>query len=390
MNPKTSPTPPATKRNASNDRQLRLLVRILLVLVLALLLSYYFSPFGNNSEDPDSEAKPRVIASRGDLGSDEKATIELFQQASHSVVYVTTSSIGRLNFNLFEIPQGTGSGFIWDDHGHVVTNFHVIEGASRFKVTLADQTVRRAVVVGTAPDRDLAVLKVDGSAQDLQKIRIGSSDDLRVGQKVLAIGNPFGFDQTLTTGVISGLGREIKSRTGQRIEGVIQTDAAINPGNSGGPLLDSAGRLIGVNTAIYSPSGAFSGIGFAIPVDEVNRVVPQLIEHGRIFRAGLGISILPDTVARDLGLKGVIIHQLQPGSTAAKAGLKPLRRDNRGIPLFDLIVQIDGKPVTSNNDLHGILYRHTVGDEVTVQLIRNPKSEQPEGQSIRIRLQAIH
>ena len=383
-------TPRATSGTTTNDPQLRTLVRILLILVLALLVSQLWFRLPNETQTLDPNAKPRTVTDREALASDEQATIKLFQTASSSVVYITTSSIRRYNFNLFEIPQGTGSGFIWDDTGHVVTNFHVIEGASRFKVTLADKSTRQATVVGTAPDRDLAVLKLEGSADDLKKIAVGTSDDLMVGQKVLAIGNPFGLDQTLTTGVISALGREIKSRTGQRIEGVIQTDAAINPGNSGGPLLDSAGRLIGVNTAIFSPSGAFSGIGFAIPVDEVTRVVPQIIQHGRVYRAGLGVSILPDSVARDLELVGVIVNQVGANSAAATAGLKSLRRAESGAPLFDLIVKIDDQPMTSANDLHRLLYKHSVGDELTIQIIRNPKSDQPESQTLQIRLQAIN
>ena len=383
-------TPRASSGTATNDPQLRTLVRILLILVLALLVSQLWFRLPNETQTLDPNAKPRTVTDRGALASDEQATIKLFQTASSSVVYITTSSIRRYNFNLFEIPQGTGSGFIWDDTGHVVTNFHVIEGASRFKVTLADKSTRQATVVGTAPDRDLAVLKLEGSADNLKKIAVGTSDDLMVGQKVLAIGNPFGLDQTLTTGVISALGREIKSRTGQRIEGVIQTDAAINPGNSGGPLLDSAGRLIGVNTAIFSPSGAFSGIGFAIPVDEVNRVVPQIIQHGRVYRAGLGVSILPDSVARDLELVGVIVNQVGANSAADTAGFKSLRRAESGAPLFDLIVKIDDQPIASANDLHRLLYKHSVGDELAIQIIRNPKSDQPESQTLQIRLQAIN
>jgi S1-C subfamily serine protease len=383
-------TPQASSGTATNDPQLRTLVRILLILVLALLVSQLWFRLPNETQTLDPNAKPRTVTDRGALASDEQATIKLFQTASSSVVYITTSSIRRYNFNLFEIPQGTGSGFIWDDTGHVVTNFHVIEGASRFKVTLADKSTRQATVVGTAPDRDLAVLKLEGSADNLKKIAVGTSDDLMVGQKVLAIGNPFGLDQTLTTGVISALGREIKSRTGQRIEGVIQTDAAINPGNSGGPLLDSAGRLIGVNTAIFSPSGAFSGIGFAIPVDEVNRVVPQIIQHGRVYRAGLGVSILPDSVARDLELVGVIVNQVGANSAADTAGFKSLRRAESGAPLFDLIVKIDDQPIASANDLHRLLYKHSVGDELAIQIIRNPKSDQPESQTLQIRLQAIN
>lgn len=237
-------------------------------------------------------AQPRAIAPRGELTADERNTVEIFALTSPSVVHITTArqALNLFTLNVLEIPQGTGSGFVWDEAGHVVTNFHVIQGADAARVTLADQSTWRAKLVGVYPDRDLAVLRIDAPPERLHPIPIGESKGLKVGQKVLAIGNPFGLDQSLTTGVVSALNREIESITGRTIRGVIQTDAAINPGNSGGPLLDSAGRLIGVNTAIYSPSGASAGIGFAIPVDEVNRIVPRLIREGRIRRPVLGIA----------------------------------------------------------------------------------------------------
>ncbi|MCZ6452167.1 MAG: trypsin-like peptidase domain-containing protein, partial [Deltaproteobacteria bacterium] len=224
-------------------------------------------------------AAPREITPRGKLSVEESLTIALFRKASPSVVNITTLTVRRdvFTLNLLEIPEGTGSGFVWDNAGHIVTNYHVIQNADVAQVTLADQSTLKARRIGVAPDKDLAVLQIDVAKSRLRPIPIGSSNNLRVGQKVYAIGNPFGLDQTLTTGVISALGREIESVTRRPIRGVIQTDAAINPGNSGGPLLDSAGRLIGVNTQIFSPSGASVGIGFAIPVDTVNRVVPQLI-----------------------------------------------------------------------------------------------------------------
>ncbi|MBM4297498.1 MAG: trypsin-like serine protease, partial [Deltaproteobacteria bacterium] len=219
----------------------------------------------------DPKASPRAVAPRGELRGDEKSTIALFKQASPAVVNITAIGVERDMFtlNLYQIPQGTGSGFVWDTTGNIITNFHVIQNADAAQVTLADQSNWKARVVGVAPDKDLAVLKIDAPANKLQPIPIGTSKDLQVGQSVFAIGNPFGLDQTLTTGIISALNREIESVTRRPIQGVIQSDAAINPGNSGGPLLDSAGRLIGVNTAIYSPSGASAGIGFAIPVDTV-------------------------------------------------------------------------------------------------------------------------
>ncbi len=218
-------------------------------------------------------AGPRPIAPRGELAADEKSTIALFRQASPSIVHITAVSVARdlFTLNLLQIPEGTGSGLVWDDTGNIVTNYHVIQNAGAAQVTLADQSTWKARLVGIAPDKDLAVLKIDAPKSRLRPIPIGTSKDLQVGQSAFAIGNPFGLDQTLTTGVVSALGREIESVTRRPIQGVIQTDAAVNPGNSGGPLLDSAGRLIGVNTAIYSPSGASVGIGFAIPVDTVNR-----------------------------------------------------------------------------------------------------------------------
>jgi S1-C subfamily serine protease len=244
-------------------------------------------------------------------------------------------------------------------------------------VTLADGSSYKASLVGSYPDKDLAVLRIDAPKAKLRPIPVGRSGDLQVGQKTFAIGNPFGLDQTLTTGVISALGREIESVTKRPIQNVIQTDAAINPGNSGGPLLDSAGRVIGVNTAIYSPSGASSGIGFAIPVDEVNRVVPQLIKAGKVTRPGLGVQLAADQVARQLGVdSGALIVQVVPDSPAAKADLQPTRRDRQGdIQLGDVIVSVDGKPVEKANDLFALLESHQVGDKVTVGIRRDGKRQ---------------
>jgi len=325
----------------------------------------------------DKSAQPRAVTARGELAEDEKSTIELFKRVSPSVVYITSMTVQRdlFSFKAMEVPQGTGSGFVWDSNGYIVTNFHVIKDAQAAYVTLADHSTYEARPVGVEPDKDLAVLKIDVPKGLLPAIAIGTSSDLEVGQKVFAIGNPFGFDQTLTTGVISSLGREIESVTRRPIEGVIQTDAAINPGNSGGPLLDSAGRVIGINTAIFSPSGAYVGIGFAVPIDVVNRMVPQIIRDGRVRKASLGVSIAADSVVRRLGVKGTLVVGVRPGGAADQAGLRPMRRDRRGhIILGDLIVGIDGRPVRDSRDLFRILDAREVGDTVTLGVRRGEKA----------------
>lgn len=327
----------------------------------------------------DPRAAPRAVNPRGELLSDEKSTITLFRQASPSVVNITAIGVERdlFTLNLYQIPQGTGSGFVWDTNGDIITNFHVIQQADAAQVTLADQSNWKARIVGVAPDKDIAVLRIDAPANRLRPIPIGTSKDLQVGQSVFAIGNPFGLDQTLTTGVISALNREIESVTRRPIQGVIQSDAAINPGNSGGPLLDSAGRLIGVNTAIYSPSGTSAGIGFAIPVDIVNRIVPELIRSGKVTRPGLGIQIADEQIAERLGVTGVLVVDVTRGGAAAKAGIQPTQRDSEGrLRLGDVITAIDGKKIESSNDLYLILEKYKVGDAVTVTMLRNGKSVQ--------------
>ena len=346
------------------------LVMLLVVLVFVLIV-FQMKPWFRSLHDKD--AGPRPIAPRGDLAQDERSTIELFERVSPSVVYITNLAVQRspFSFNATATPQGTGSGFLWDDQGYVVTNFHVVQNAEAVAVTLADQSTWDAQPVGVEPDKDLAVLKIDAPVNVLRAIEVGTSGDLQVGQKVFAIGNPFGFDQTLTTGVISGLGREIESVTRRPIEGVIQTDAAINPGNSGGPLLDSAGRLIGINTMIVSPSGAYAGIGFAVPVDVVNRMVPQLIRSGKVSKAGLGIRPGEDYMVRRLGTEGVVVLQVSPGSAAEKAGVRPMRYDSRRrLVLGYIIVAIDDKPVNELKDLFRILDSYDVGDVVKLGVRR--------------------
>ena len=316
----------------------------------------------------------RPIAPRNGFLPGEQATMDLFTATSPSVVNIKSVTVRRdlFSMNLYKIPAGTGSGFIWDEEGHVVTNFHVIMEAQAAEVVLADQSTYPAELVGAEPDKDVAVLRIQAPKEKLKPIAIGTSSDLRVGQTVLAIGNPFAFDQTLTTGVISGLGREIQSASGRTIQGVIQTDAAINPGNSGGPLLDSSGRLIGINTAIYSPSGAYAGVGFAVPVDAVHRIVPQLIAHGRVIRPVLGIEPFEDALLKQYGIQGVLVKNVTKGSGAAEAGLKGTVYDRFGrVQRGDLIVEVDGKAVKNSDDLYLALEKHQVGDVVPVKVQRD-------------------
>jgi S1-C subfamily serine protease len=332
----------------------------------------------------ESEARnifgvPREITPRGDLSDIEKTNIEIYKKGKPSVVHITSVSIehDQWSLNVQEVPEGTGSGFVWDEGGHIVTNFHVIRNGEGVRVMLADHTPYRATVIGAAPDKDLAVLHIDAPKSKLVPIAIGKSENLQVGQMAYAIGNPFGLDLTFTTGVISALGREIQSVSRRTIKNMIQTSAAINPGNSGGPLLDSAGRLIGVNTAIYSPSGGNIGIGFAIPVDEVNRVVPQLIKNGKLIRPGLGVQILADRSARDLGVeKGAVILKVYPDSPAAKAGLQSTKMTRLGgVRLGDVIVAVNDKPVEKANDFFDILEKYKIGDTVTLTVLRRGEEE---------------
>lgn len=342
---------------------------IAIIVVICLGLWLVFNPIERRD---NRNSEPRAVTARGDLASDEKNTIEIFRNTSSSVVYITSITLRRSLFSLnaVEIPQGTGSGFVWDKSGRIVTNFHVISDANSIEVTMADQSKWKAVLIGAAPDKDLAVLQIIARPDLLHPISIGESDNLLVGQKVFAIGNPFGLDQTITSGIISALGREINSITGRVIRGVIQTDAAINPGNSGGPLLDSAGRLIGINTAIFSPSGAYAGVGFAVSVAEVNRVIPQLIENGKLLKPGLGISLADSRISRRLGIDGLIILEIEKGSGAFEAGLRPTTQYRGDIILGDIIKKIDGETVKTTQDVSQIMEKFNVGQEIGVTIER--------------------
>lgn len=381
-------SPPPLPPTSSRTSKLALLQTLVLLLLVIVLVRNWWA----GASQPPPLPPPSPVMPSGNLAEDEKSTIQLFRQSSRSMAYVTTSALGRDRFslNVLEIPRGTGSGFVWDHDGHIVTNFHVVEEGNRWKVTLADQSTWDAEIVGVAPDRDLAVLKVKAPRNRLEPLLVGTSQNLEVGQKVFAIGNPFGLDQTLTTGVISGLGREIRARTGRVIQEVIQTDAAINPGNSGGPLLNSAGELIGVNTAIYSPSGASAGIGFAIPVDAVKRVVPQLIATGRVTRPGLGVSVVAENVAQRLGIEGVLVVNVVEGGPAEKAGLRPTTREEQGnVELGDVIQAVNGKKVSSSDELFARLEQFDVGDTITLSVLRGARSGSETHLDIEVTLVAV-
>ena len=361
-------------KNLFNTLTLVFLALLLLVVAKPWLQSWLIS----------QSAEPRQVTARGDLASDEKNTIDVFEKSSASVVFITTVE-RRLNLwtrKVTETTRGSGSGFMWDNQGHVVTNYHVIERSASAKIRLSDQRVYDAQVVGASPRHDLAVLKINVPLDAPPPLPIGSSHDLQVGQKVFAIGNPFGLDHTLTTGIISALGRSIDNDAGGTIDDLIQTDAAINPGNSGGPLIDSAGRLIGINTALYSPSGAYAGIGFAIPVDTINRVVPKLIAFGRYVRPVLGVEMdnaISQQVVKNLNINGVLILHVTPGSAADRAGLrgtKVTRSDE--IILGDIIQSIDGHEVNEVEAITDILDAYNIGDQITLEIYRDGKTQKVE------------
>jgi S1-C subfamily serine protease len=374
-----------------------LFIGILIGIAAGLILTSTFSTNFDGKQDTRPQAKPvnaiatttAAVPEEAVLLPDEQNTISVFQEVAPSVVFITSKAVRQGFFftETYEVPAGSGSGFIWDDRGHIVTNFHVIENASALTVTLSDHSSYEAEIVGAEPSKDIAVLRIKVPSSKLRPVRAGSSASLQVGQKVVAIGNPFGLDQTLTTGIVSALGREIKAGNGRTIQGVIQTDAAINPGNSGGPLLDSRGQLIGINTAIISPSGSSAGIGFAVPVNTVNRVVPELIQYGKVSRPGLGVQIMNNNEywARRLGLEGVIIASVQEGSAAYKAGLRGLKTNRWGESLLgDVIIGINDKKVKSFGELGDLLEQYKIGDFVTVRILRDG-----EEKSVRIQLQEV-
>ena len=340
---------------------------------LGLLLSWRLVAPRLAGTNPNEAMRP--VTPRASLDAVERTTIDIFRRNSPSVVHITTlvnAATDDFGFDVQQVPAGTGSGFVWDKKGRIVTNFHVIRGADVAQVVLKDHSAWKARLVGASPERDLAILSIDAPEDRLRPIELGTSHDLQVGQSVFAIGNPFGLDHTLTTGIVSALGRELDDESGISQKGMIQVDAAINPGNSGGPLLDSAGRLIGVNSAIVSPSGAFAGVGFAIPVDKVNRVVTELIRHGKLVRPSLGIEPAPDQWVEDLGLRGVLVLGVVPNGPAAKAGIRSTHRTPDGqIELGDRVQAIDGETLESADDLFRIQEKYEIGDTVTVQLLRD-------------------
>jgi 2-alkenal reductase len=353
------------------------LTSIALVVALVLLGAFVAEPYVARWLYTHEE--PRAVTARGDLAASERATIEIFERASPSVVHVFARPDPRRLLDPFDNGSGgeprgegggvqSGTGFLWDEGGHVVTNNHVIAGATPVIVRFASGEVVPAEIVGTAPNYDLAVLRLGRMREPPPPVAIGTSADLKVGQATFAIGNPFGLDQTLTTGVISALQRRLPTSEGREIADVIQTDAAINPGNSGGPLLDSAGRLIGVNTAIFSPSGAYAGIGFAIPVDVVNRIVPQLIRDGRVPTPGIGIIAGEEAAAARLGIEGVVVVRTIPGSPAERAGLRGI--DPRTGMLGDVITGVNGKEVSRLSDLTAALEKARIGQPVELTVER--------------------
>lgn len=360
-------------------RRLKMLALVLGVLVLAVA-GWQAKPHVERLLGLGAAA-PRAVTPRGELASDEQSTIDLFERSKDAVVFITTTQrvMEFWSRDIFTIPRGAGSGFLWDDKGHVITNFHVIAGAAEARVRLSDGKEHTAALVGASPLHDLAVLRID-TGVERTPLPVGTSTDLKVGQKVYAIGNPFGLDWTLTTGIVSALDRSLKGEDGSVIEHLIQTDAAINPGNSGGPLLDSAGRLIGVNTAIYSPSGASAGVGFAVPVDTVNRVVPQIIAKGRYSRPALGVEVdqrVNEHAAEQLGLKGVLVLRVRAGSGAQAAGLQGARLgpDGSFVP-GDIITRVEGKAVDSVPALLSRLDDFRPGDKVVLTILRAGQEEE--------------
>jgi S1-C subfamily serine protease len=356
------------------------------MLNLMLILSLY-SCFAK-APQIDSKTPKSVKVEMKDLLDDEKRVINIYHNSVSSVVNVSNI---RISDNFFygktEVPQGSGTGFVWDDQGHIVTNFHVVQGGNSFVITFHnDKKQYKADVVGVAPKKDVAVLKLKELPKNLNPIEVGSSKNLLVGQMVLALGNPFGLDHSISKGIISALGRKIQGIGGVKINDMIQTDAAINQGNSGGPLLNSKGQLIGMNTMIFSTSGSNAGLGFAVPVDTVKRYVPQLIEHGKVIRPGLGIGILEEHIReRYVGDKGAAISFVDPDGAAAKAGLRGMMRDNVGrIYIGDVMTKIDGSEVNNLDDIYQKLEEYKIGDTIEIEYLRDNKKK-----TTKLTLQAL-
>jgi S1-C subfamily serine protease len=353
-------------------------IRIFFWIVIAIGIILFLIPRIENYMIR-STAEPHTVTARGELSNAERSNIEIFRKASPSVVYITTLTemVNLWTRDITRIPRGTGSGFIWDRHGHIITNYHVLQGATEIRIGLSDHRTYNATLVGASPDHDIAVLRIPLVINMPSPLPIGTSHDLQVGQMMYAIGNPFGLDQTLTTGIVSALNRSIYNDNGSQIKGLIQTDAAINPGNSGGPLLDSAGRLVGINTAIYSPSGAYAGIGFAVPVDTVNRIVPQLIAHGKYERPKLGITIdneLNKRITQQYGIKGVAVIEVHQGSAAQAAGLRGVKLMQGGqLIAGDVILGIDGYEIDDIHTLLNTLDNYRIGDRVNLRYLREEK-----------------
>lgn len=348
--------------------------------LLAVMLILPLNSWGFFGGDDKAKTGPQIAREAAALLESERNTISVFKNSADSVVNVSNIQIARrglFDFDPMEVPAGAGSGFVWDDQGHIVTNYHVIRGGDRFVVNYHNDSKQyEAEIVGAEPRKDIAVLKVKNPPSSKKPLPIGVSGKLVVGQKAMAIGNPFGLDHTITEGIISALERKIQGIGGVKIHGMIQTDCSINPGNSGGPLLDSAGNLIGMNTMIFSASGSSAGVGFAVPVDTIKRIVPDLIKFGKVNRPGLGIALLEDTYKGYFNVdKGIVIKYVDPSSPAGKIGLKGMTRDPRGrYYLGDVILKIDGKDVNSYDDIYNLLENYKVGQEVSVTYKREDKT----------------
>ncbi len=358
------------------------LIALVTLVVFSFLLAWVLAWYQNESVVAQKVTAPKETrVDLEDLMPSERNTIDIFRRRSPLVAFIHNLRHYQslFSWNITEVPRGTGSGFVWDNDGHIVTNYHVVAEADRIAVTLKDGKSYQAKLIGAEPRKDIAVLKVDLETEyeiTFSQL-LTDSTHLIVGQAAIAIGNPFGLDYTLTTGVISALGRTIPSVGGVTIRDMIQTDAAINPGNSGGPLLDSRGNLIGMNTAIYSQSGASAGIGFAVPSNTINRIVTQIIEHGRVIQPGIGVMPLDDRITAYFGVRGVIVREVVPGSPAEQAGLTGIQRDAHGnVVVGDIIIGIDDTEIANYDDLYNILDKKKIGDRVRVKVRRNGRERE--------------